>query len=421
MLDIHGEYPSAFRATGKVFRVNPDVSRGELPLFVPYWALNFDELLPLTLGELDDNARGRVIDWITLAKQGLARSGAYPQLDPSWVSVDTALPFSLKKMWYDFRWEIDATYPRGQDQIRENAKWEDPGDAGTLMPARFTPNDGQIVVQTRSTLSIRKQLDFLASRIRDPRFRFLFSPGPWAPNLEGVVSEDLDSLIASWLGDGASDSRPVTILDLTGVPTSVLTALIGALLRLLFDALFWGRNLAEGGRERPLLIVMEEAHVYLSESETSASMAVKRIVKEGRKYGIGAMIVSQRSSEIDSTILSQCGTIFAMRMGNTQDRNQVASATTDSLKGLLDLLPTLRTGEAIIVGEAVHLPTRTMIHALPEGQRPSSDDPRIVEKEFAPGETGPGGWDRRLEPADYKDLVSAWRRQDPNSIRSVKE
>lgn len=420
MLDIHGEYASAFTGTGKVFRVNPDASRGELPLFIPYWALNFDELLPLTLGEPDDNARGRVIDWITAAKQEIARSGGYSGLDPSWVSVDTALPFSLKKLWYEFRWEIDATYPRSQDQTRHNAKVEDPGDPETLTAARFTPNDGQNVVQSKSTLSIRKQLDFLASRMRDPRLRFLFSPGPWEPKITGAANADLDSLLANWLGDGAQDSRPVSILDLSGVPASVLTDLVGALLRLLFDALFWGRQLAEGGRERPLLIVMEEAHVYLNESSSPASMAAKRIVKEGRKYGIGAMIVSQRSSEIDPTILSQCGTVFALRMGNQQDRSQVASATTDSLKGLLDLLPTLRTGEAIIVGEAVHLPTRTMIHLLPEGQRPSSDDPRIVEREFASGETGPGGWDRQLENADYSDLVSAWRRQDPSSSRSIK-
>lgn len=421
MLDIHGEYAPAFSGVGKVFRVNPDTSRGELPLFIPYWALNFDELLPLTLGDLDDNARGRVIDWVSSAKQKIAQSGDYPNLDPSWVSVDTALPFSLKKLWYEFRWEIDATYPRGQDQTRDNAKVEDLGDPAALTPARFTPYDGQNAVQSRSTLSIRKQLDFLASRMRDPRFRFLFSPGDWSPEISGKVSADLDSLLAAWLGDGTSDSRPVSILDLSGVPASVLTDLVGALLRLLFDALFWGRQLAEGGRERPLLIVMEEAHIYLNDSASPASSAVRRIVKEGRKYGIGAMIVSQRSSEIDPTILSQCGTVFALRMGNQQDRAQVASVTTDSLKGLLDLLPTLRTGEAIIVGEAVRLPTRAMIQALPEGRRPSSDDPRIVEREFAPGESGPAGWDRRLEQSDYSDLVLTWRKQDPTPARSVKK
>ena len=108
-------------------------------------------------------------------------------------------------------------------------------------------------------------------------------------------------------------------------------------------------------------------------------------------------------------------------MGNANDRGVIAAATAENLKGLLDLLPTLRTGEAIIVGEAVHLPTRTMIHRPPEGRRPSSDDPRVVEREFAPGESGPGGWDRRLEPADYGDLVSAWRRQDATSRSAINE
>jgi DNA helicase HerA-like ATPase len=165
---------------------------------------------------------------------------------------------------------------------------------------------------------------------------------------------------------------------------------------------------------------MEEAHSYLSDPKSVAAVAAKRIVKEGRKYGIGAMIVSQRPAEIDQTILSQCGTFIALRMGNTLDRNHIAAATSDGLRGMVDLLPTLRVGEAIIVGEAVHLPTRTTIHAPPEDRRPNSDDPRLVEIEFAPGESGPGGWDRALEQSKYSDLVLAWRRQDPRSPKTVK-
>lgn len=421
LLDIHGEYASAFRDVGRVFRTTPDASKGELPLNIPYWALNFDELLPLTLGTLDDNARGRVLDWIAAEKSRLVSSGDYPGLDPAWISVDTALPFSLKKLWHALRWEIDATFPRSQDQTHANAFEEDPGDPTLLLPARFKAYDGQVAVQSRSTLTIRKQLDALESRLKDPRLRFLFAPGEWQPDVDGNISADLDSLLALWLGDGSADSRPVSILDLSGVPTSVLTDLVGALLRLLFDALFWGRKLAEGGRERPLLVVMEEAHVYLNEPSSAASAATKRIVKEGRKYGLGAMIVSQRPTEVDPTILSQCGTFLALRLGNAQDRSQVASATTDSLKGLLDLLPTLRTGEVIIVGEAVHLPTRAIVQQPPENQRPNSQDPRVVETEFAPGEAGPGGWDRHLEQGDYSDLVAAWRRQDPTSMRELKE
>ena len=133
---------------------------------------------------------------------------------------------------------------------------------------------------------------------------------------------------------------PITILDLSGIPSTVLNDLIGTLLRILYDALFWSRNLPEGGRERPLLLVLEEAHAYLGKEHSgTAAAAVRRIAKEGRKYGVGVMIVSQRPSEIDTTILSQCGTIFAMRLANEMDRGHIASAASDNLKGLFDMLP----------------------------------------------------------------------------------
>ena len=122
------------------------------------------------------------------------------------------------------------------------------------------------------------------------------------------------------------------------------------MLRVLYDAIFWARNLPEGGRERPLLIVLEEAHAYLSrESAGSASAVVRRIAKEGRKYGVGMMLVSQRPAEIDTTILSQCGTLFALRLTNDSYRGHIVSAAADNLKGLFEMLPVLRIGEAGIV------------------------------------------------------------------------
>lgn len=417
LLDLHGEYAEAFRSKGSVFRVNPDSLGQERALAIPFWALTFDELLPLTFGDLDDTARGRVADWIVEKKKQVAGSGAYGAIEPAWITVDTPLPFSLHELWYDLRWEIDATYPRGVEQTRANAAQIDAGDAEALRPARFQPNDGTTFVQTRSTLSIRRPLEALASRLRDPRFSFIFSPGSWRPAPDGKTVEDLNSLLAGWLGSGGVDQKPVAVLDLSGIPTFVLESLVGALLRLLFDSMFWGRKLSEGARERPLLIVMEEAHLYLSDSRGSAGMAVKRIVKEGRKYGVGAMIVSQRPTEIDATILSQCGTFIALRMGNSQDRGHVTGATTESLRGLLELLPTLRTGEAIIVGEAVQLPTRAMIRRPPRDQQPNSSDPRVVEVQYSEGESGPGGWDKRVEPTTYEDLMVAWRQQNPNSPR----
>jgi uncharacterized protein len=270
----------------------------------------------------------------------------------------------------------------------------------------------------KDPLNIRSQLAALVSRLRDPRFAFMFQPGDWTPQPDGAAAKDLDVLLGSWIGG----HQPITILDLSGIPPSVLTSLIGALLRVIYDALFWARHRSEGGRERPLLLVLEEAHTYLGTTHSSAALdAVRRIAKEGRKYGVGLMLVSQRPSEIDATILSQCGTLFAMRLANDADRGHVTGAASDNLKGLFDMLPVLRTGEAVIVGEAVSLPIRTLIDRLPEHERPDSEDPRVVDRtktEIVNGHRisgipeGPGGWNRRREPEDYAGVVEQMRWQD---------
>jgi hypothetical protein len=195
----------------------------------------------------------------------------------------------------------------------------------------------------------------------------------------------------------------------------MMNDIIGNVLRVIYDGLFWARNLSEGGRERPLLIVMEEAHAYLNDNfDGAASIVTQRIVKEGRKYGIGAMIVSQRPSEINPTILSQCGTFFAMRLSNSTDRSHVTGALSDNLEGLTNMLPILRTGEAIILGEAVGLPMRTMIQAPPKGRRPDSQDPIICDELSPDDSMTPGGWNiRRFTDTDYDDFVETWLQQSP--------
>ena len=193
--------------------------------------------------------------------------------------------------------------------------------------------------------------------------------------------------------------------------------MVGAILRILYDAVFWGRMKQEGGRERPLLLVLEEAHAYLgTQSKGRAATAARRIAKEGRKYGVGLMLVSQRPSEVDSTILSQCGTIVALRLTNDSDRSQVASCASDNLKGLFSMLPVLRTGEALVVGEAVNMPIRAIIDRPPEGRRPDSDDPVVVVPKGADGKRlRSGGWTEPVSNENYGPLVEAWRRQDPTA------
>jgi hypothetical protein len=254
----------------------------------------------------------------------------------------------------------------------------------------------------------------LASKLKDPRLAFLFNPDQWLPALDGATAKDIDSLLEDWIGG----IKPITILDLSGIPSSILNDLIGALLRILYDSIFWARDLPEGGRERPLLIVLEEAHAYLGkenpgEKSRSAAVAVRRIAKEGRKYGVGMMIVSQRPSEIDTTILSQCGTIFAMRLANDTDRGHIAGAASDNLKGLFDMLPVLRTGEAIVVGEAVSLPVRTLITPPPLNRRPDSFDPTVAVRCSVDGFHGPSGWNQPRDPPNYPAMVRQWRAQTP--------
>jgi DNA helicase HerA-like ATPase len=224
--------------------------------------------------------------------------------------------------------------------------------------------------------------------------QFLFRPGEWAVAKDGSTKSDLDGLLATWVGADV----PISVFDLSGVPAAVIDDLAGAMLRILYDAMFWGRLRPEGGRQRPLLLVLEEAHVYLgSQSKGRAASAARRIAKEGRKYGVGLMLVSQRPSEIDSTILSQCGTMVAMRLTNDQDRGQVTACASDNLKGLFSMLPVLRTGEAIIVGEAVTMPIRALVDLPLPQQRPGSDDALVVVPKGADGKRlWPGGWTEHI-------------------------
>jgi hypothetical protein len=414
VFDLHGEYRTALGNRAKVLRVNADTSRGEIPLVVPYWAMNSDELLPITFGSLPDTDRGAVLEEIrSMKRDGFAvtpRDG----VTNSSLTADSPIPFSIHKLWFDLHTEVNATHTAQQAAqtaatrafAHDGNGTELRGDAMSVEAPQFLPIQQGQVFLSASRFNIRRPLDGLGNRLRDPRYDFLFRPGNWTPDTTHGCPEDLDALLEQWLGG----PEPITILDLSGVPESILTNIIGVLVRIVFDALFWGRQLSEGGRERPLLLVLEEAHRYLSrESNGPGTDSLRRVAKEGRKYGIGAMLVSQRPSEIDPTVFSQCGTIFAMRLANSTDRGYVTSAVTENLQGLLDMLPSLRTGEAIIVGEAVKLPLRAMIKAPPEGQRPESVDPAVHEL------IGPGGWNRPRTPEDYSDMIEVWRAQNPRS------
>jgi DNA helicase HerA-like ATPase len=174
------------------------------------------------------------------------------------------------------------------------------------------------------------------------------------------------------------------------------------LLKITYDALFWGLKTKVGGKSQPLLIVLEEAHNYLKAGENSiSSRTVQTIAKEGRKYGVGLLLVTQRPSELDETVLSQCGTMIALRMNNSKDRGHIKSAVQDELQSMVDLLPSLRTGEGLVSGEAVKIPSRVKFYKI--ANAPKGSDPKVSEL-----------WHNEIEnqEAEYKTLVKTWRNQN---------
>lgn len=246
---------------------------------------------------------------------------------------------------------------------------------------------------------LKRNLDLFRSRLLDKQYSFLLAPDQWEPCLENNIQSDLDELLKSWLGH----DKPITILDLSGIPSTRLDLLLGSLLDILFESSIWGRCLDEGMKNKPLLLVLEEAHRYLSNDTSGlAKNMVRRIAKEGRKFGLGSMLVSQRPSEIDETILSQCGTFFALRINNQTDRSRVKSAMSEGLSGLIDSLPVLRTGEAIVAGESAKLPMRCRFKLPSIGRYPDSIDPKVASL-----------WAQEIVDEEYDKLVVAWRNQNP--------
>lgn len=428
VIDIHGEYGRALQKKANVFKINPDKRYSwEKGLFLPYWAMSFDEFLGVTFGNIPPNARNVILEKVIECKVLTLELNPVLGITKETVSADSPVPFSLHRLWYDLYCSEFGTYYADNGKLPEEANWafvldadgnEQRGDPAKGIPPKFKKNknvagDSEKIVKLPNQLNIHGSLENLGARLRIARFDFLLNPGKWKPDNDGKVEADLPDLLQSWIGSG----KPISVLDLSGVPTSILNDVVGIFLRVLYDAMFWARHLSQGARERPLLVVMEEAHLYLNdEMQGLASSIVKRIVKEGRKYGIGAMIVSQRPSEINSTILSQCGTFFALRLTNSTDRSHITGALSDNLEGLTNMLPVLRTGEAIVLGEAVSLPMRTLIDAPPEGARPDSQDPLVCD--MLPPETSrnPGGWgihDKTDLKKAFEDISQVWRRQNP--------
>ncbi len=353
VLDLHGEYAAAFPDSVNI--INSD------NLELPYWLLNFEEFIELTVDPTEPTAKNQIAvlrdslmrarqAWDTRERLGLGNL----------ITADSPVYFDLDDMLSMVRdWNIQMVYNAAGEQ-----------EEGPLYGV------------------FDKFLIRLDSKLSDPRYNFMFKPSSY------TSSSTLIELLQKYLAIGAS--HRMTIVDLSGVPYEAIGVVVAVIVRLVFEFNLWNQE-----RERlPVLLVLEEAHNYVPSRNdgrfTVARTAVERITKEGRKYGIGMIVVSQRPKELSETVLSQCNTFIAMRLTNPEDQNYVRRLVPDSLSGLMNMLPALRTGEAIILGEAVALPTRMMID-LPVPQ------PRSGSIEFARWwQNGPG-------EIDLEQVVKRWR------------
>jgi hypothetical protein len=324
MIDPHGEYSAAFKSCGEIFNVDN--------LQLPYWLMNFDEHCEVLL---TTHGAERERDADILAKCLLAaRTKGKDVSQYGKVTVDSPIPYLLA--------DLNTII------VNEMGKLDRAGD--TLPFQR-----------------LKGKLDELRA---DPRYTFMFSGM--------LVSDSMPSLLAK-LFRLPSNGKPISIVDVSGVPSEVTSVVVSVLARMVFDYAIWSRTEAQ----RPLLLVCEEAHRYVPKDETAESgQAVRRILeriaKEGRKYGVSLGLITQRPSDLAEGVLSQCGTIVSMRLNNDRDQACVRAAMPEGARGFLDAIPALRNRECIVCGEGVAIPIRVRFDDLEPEKRPASSDPSFA-------------------------------------------
>lgn len=319
LLDPHNEYRRAFPDLAEV--IDPNT------LNLPHWLLNFEESVELFIGKTEHVATSQtniLKDAILAARRDFGADG----IPTEKITVDTPVPYRLG----DMLTHIDAA-----------------------MPTQASKQDSYIKIKNKAeTLQ------------QDSRFSFMMRP-------DATVGDQLAEIVGQYLRIPVGE-KPLSIIDLSGVPSDVVDVVVSVLCRMVFDFAVWSPRPVQV----PVVLICEEAHRYAPRRDDSAfqptKQALSRIAKEGRKYGVGLGLISQRPSELAESILSQCNTLIALRMSNEQDQNFVQRALPDSVRSLVSILPTLRTQEALVVGEGTVVPVRLRFNDLDKAHMPQSAD-----------------------------------------------
>jgi uncharacterized protein len=322
MIDPHGEYAAAFRTRGAIYDVNN--------LQMPYWLMNFEEHCEVFL---TTSGSERQIDADILAKCLLmARSKNRIGQEIAKLTVDAPIPYLLSDLCNLISLEM--------------GKMDRAGD-------------------TAPYLRLKSKIEEIKA---DPRYGFMFS---------GMLVADTMASFLSRIFRLPGDGKPISVVDVSGVPSDITAVVVAVLSRMTFDFAIWSRN----EPQRPILLVCEEAHRYIPRDDDGSSVGriLSRIAKEGRKYGVSLGLITQRPSDLAEGVLSQCGTIIAMRLNNDRDQAFVRAAMPEGARGFLDAIPALRNRECIISGEGVAIPIRVAFDPLQEDRRPASSDPVFSE------------------------------------------
>jgi hypothetical protein len=335
VFDMHGEYqPLADETEGfaKRYRI---AGPGDLDspakdaLFLPYWLLNRDEMLSMILDRSDQNAPNQASRFTMHVRELKAKTlTTENQTDTlRTFTVDSPIPYDLGQLVKRLEADNDEMIPGAKVGTEKKGDWND---------------------------KLTRFIGRLKAKLEDRRYGFLFKP-PADSNEYDWLSRQMVSLLRS------DPTQPgIKIVDFSEVPTDVLPIVTGTFARLLYDVQFW---LAPDKRT-PFSLICDEAHLYLpvkDEANTVEKQALatfERIAKEGRKYGVSLVVVSQRPSDVSRTILSQCNNFLILRLTNESDQAVVSRLIPDAMNGLMDMLPLLDTGEALLLGDAVLLPTR---------------------------------------------------------------
>ena len=357
VLDIHGEY-GWHDEQGKLHSAFPEHMARHVDaraLEIPYWLLTYSELVDLLIDRTDSNASLQ----IAFMREVLysLRKKANKDLGIDSLSVDSPVYFSIKEMYIQFK--------KANEQQMDFGKTRGP------------------LFGAFDELLVRFQAMF-----NDSRYNFLFKPK------KRTESAQLESLLRDFIGLG-DPKRPISVIDLSFVPHDVRPTITAQIARLAFEFNYWNPR----RHEFPLLLVCEEAHQYIprdtDQQHAATRRAVERIAKEGRKYGVGLCVVSQRPLELSETVLAQCSNFICLRISNPDDQAYVRRLMPEGEQDLTETLSSLRRGEALAVGEAVPLPTRMQVH-LPDPPPASSDAP-LAES-----------WREGPEDLDVADIVNRW-------------